>query len=140
MKTSTRINLAVVTTTFGVVAFFLAACPHNGEDAVRDPWTLTLKIHGKGSDEFLEVKDKDNFNRAMCAVKNHGGDISTIRYQPDGGQTPYPTYDPCISPTPSSPTASGGDPNATQHVRANSPGELKAVLDAFAEPSATPGH
>ena len=136
METSTRIIFAAATAALAVVAFCFAACPHQ-EDAATRQWTLSLKIHGKGSDQFLEVEDKDKFNRAMCDVKNHGGDISTISYQPDGGQTPYPSYDPCslLSPTPSSPATSGGDPNATQHVRANSPGELKAVLDAFAEPT-----
>ena len=89
METSTRIIFAAATAALAVVAFCFAACPHQ-EDAATRQWTLSLKIHGKGSDQFLEVKDKDKFNRAMCDVKNHGGDISTISYQPDGGQTPYP--------------------------------------------------
>jgi hypothetical protein len=124
-----------------VVAF--VACPRHKEDAATKQWTLSLTIHGKPGDDFLEVKDKDQFHRAMCDVKSNNGDISDIRYQPDARQTPYPSYEPCslLSPTPSSSasqTSGGGDPNATQHVRVNRPQDLQAVLAAFAEPSPTP--
>ena len=137
MNTSARISFAAVTAALAVIAFCFAACPHQ-ENAATRQWTLSLKIHGKGTDRFLEVKQKDKFHQALCNLKNNGGDISDLEFQPDGAQTPYRSYDPCISPTPSSPATSGGDPNATQHVRTNSPVELKAVLDAFAEPSSTP--
>jgi hypothetical protein len=143
MKTVSRklsfVALAIVAIV--VVVAFVTCSRH--EVAPTNQWTLKLTIHGKPGEGYLEVKNKQQFHRAMCDVQTHNGDISEIQFQPDGARTPLPSYDPCslISPTPSnpgSPTPAGGDPNATQHVRANSPRDLEAVLAAFAEPSPTP--
>jgi hypothetical protein len=110
-------------------------------------FTFTLKI-GKTKTEYVNVTTKEAFDRALCDLKAHGGDIRDIGFKKGSDATPTPIG----QYVPECPTASintdkvttselaknapagesaANDPHAVYRVQSNSATDIKAVLDTF---------
>ena len=147
MKTSTRISFAAVTIIGIATALCLSACPAK-EASTNNDKRFFLKI-GKDKDSFVDVTSQDAFDTALIRLKKNGGDRKIRFLCKEGGQVQdeYDPEDPNHHPvcnktsqaaqSEAKDRVAAGDPNATQHVRANSPSDLEAVLAAFVEPSPT---
>jgi hypothetical protein len=129
-------------------AFCLSACPNNKISADNDK-RFFLKI-GKDKDSYVDVTSQGAFDAALIKLKKNGGDHK-IRFLCKEGANAQDDYDPedpkhhelCnktnqAAEFEAADRVAAGDPNATQHVRANSPKDLEAVLATFVEPSPTP--
>jgi hypothetical protein len=156
MKTSTRISFAALTV---AVAFCFAACPFN-QDVGKDddaPWKFNLNIHGTSTAEIYLPVNKEKFDKALCDLDqpdaNNPGKKKGeyhINFKAAANASPTPDYKPeCrvaaniktekvtkseIANSASADASAANDPNATQHVRANSVQDLQAVLDSFTQP------
>jgi hypothetical protein len=146
MKTSTRMSFAALTIIVIVAGLCLSACPHKEDIADDNDKRFFLKIGHPDRNGYADVKSQDDFDAALIKVKNHGGDFK-IRYLCKEGanaQDPYNPehHEPCDKTaqavgSEAADRVAAGDPNATQHVRADSPQDLQAVLATFVEPSPT---
>ena len=165
MKTSTRINFAAILAALVIVAFCFSACPSdkhgvkNGDDDDAK-WKFNLQFHGtSASEKYLPVK-QPAFDKALCNLDKE--DLNTgrkkgfhkIEYKAAPNASETPIYKPdCtsvgsirtekvttseVADNASADASAANDPNATQKVRAANLEDLKAVLDAFVEPSPTP--
>jgi hypothetical protein len=157
MKTSTRMSLAALTV---AVAFCFAACPFNkhiGKD-VDAQWKFNLNIHGTSASETYLPVNKGKFDEALCDLdKQDPNDPGKKRgeyhivFKASATASPTPEYKPecrgvagniktekvtksAMADGASADASAANDPNATQHVRADSAQDLKAVLDAFTQP------
>jgi len=159
MKTSARISFAALTAALIIVAFCFSACPPKPEDKTdANDWTFDLKIQKTPKQDYAPVVDKKKFDEALCNLKkdnNKKGDYN-IDYKPSADATPIPNYQPDCSQFGSvslekntnsaladnsfTEGSAANDPNATQHVRVDSPNDLAAVLAAFATPTPAAGH
>jgi hypothetical protein len=135
MNTSTRISFAGVTAALIIVAFCFSACPNKDLSAVQGDEKFFLKLGKKENNVWVDVTSQDDFNKALIKLEERGGKINISYLCKDGTQ--HDQYDPkhpqmCEKTSPDrSPT---GDPNATQHVRANSAQDLEDLLKTFKEP------
>jgi hypothetical protein len=150
MNTSTRISVVTLTV---AVAFCFAACPfkENARDTDDGSWKFNLHVHGTSASEAYLPVNKDDFDKALCNLNKEDSNTKkkkgffNIDFKPSADATPIQNYQPTCPPSEAGKksaagASAGGDPNATQHVRVDSPGDLKAVLDAFAEPSPSSSH
>ena len=147
MKTSTRIRFAAVAALV-VVAFWFSACRHkevvqNDDDPAA--WKFNLKVHGTSNSEAYVPVNKDEFDKALCNLDKEDPNTRkkkgfyNIEFKATANASPIQNYHPTCPPSEADEKSAAGasaanDPNATQHVRVNSPGDLKAVLDAFVQP------
>lgn len=105
---------------------------------------FTLKI-GRTETEYVDVKNKDEFDKALCALKANGGYFK-VGFKKDPEATPIDPYDPTCSTAsintdkittselaknaPAGESAAN-DPHAVYRVQSNSATDLQAVLDKF---------
>ena len=119
-----------------------------------EKFKFTLKI-GKTKTEYVDVKSKREFDEALCALKAHGGDIHDIGFKEHATASPTPIgqYNPLcgtgsintdkvttseLAKNAPAGESAANDPNAVYRVQSNSATDIKAVLDTFKEPTATP--
>jgi hypothetical protein len=111
------------------------------------PFKFTLKI-GKTQTEYVDVKNKADFDKALCAMKAHGGDIHEVGYKEHGTASPTPIgqYNPICSTAsintdkvttselaknaPAGESAAN-DPNAVFRVQSNSAKDMQDLLGTF---------
>jgi len=165
MKTSTRISFAAILAALIVVAFCFSACPSdkhgvkNGDDDDAK-WKFNLQFHGTSrSEAYLPVK-QPAFDNALCNLDKEDANTKKkrgfhkIEYKATADASATPIYKPdCttvgsirtekvrkseVADSASADAFAANDPNATQKIRAANLEDLKAVLDAFIEPSPTP--
>lgn len=149
MNTSARISFTAVTIVAIAAAICLSACPRNGVGVDNDK-RFFLKIGNPDKNTYVDVTSQDAFDAALIKLKKKGGDHK-IRFLCKEGANAQDDYDPedpkhhevCnktgqAAESEAADRVATGDPNATQHVRANSPKDLEAVLATFVEPSPTP--
>jgi len=136
MKTSTRISYAAVTAALVVVAFCFSACPNKDVDEARSNKKFFLKIGKRDQNLWVDVASQDDFNKALIKLKRNGA-LVNISYLCRESGTPKDDYDP-EHPEMCDKTGGGaesqkpaGDPNATQHVRADSVQDLEDLLKTF---------
>lgn len=149
MNTSTRISFASVLLVGIAVALCLSACPNKGEMADNNDKTFYLKIGNPSKGIYLDIKNQDDFDKALIKVKDNGGDFK-ITYLCKEGANAQSDYDPkhhesCDKSAQSAESemanrVAAGDPNATQHVRVANPDDLAAVLATFATPAPAAAH
>lgn len=149
MKISARISFAAVTIVAIAAVLCLSACPRNEISADKDK-RFFLKIGNPDTGAYVDVTSQDAFDAALIKLKKNGGNHK-IRFVCKEGANEQDDYDPedpqhhemCnktnqAAESEAADRVAAGDPNATQHVRANSPKDLEAVLATFVEPSPTP--
>lgn len=129
------------------------ACPRQQMAADKNDSKLNLKIGDREKNHWVDV-NQPAFDAALTNLpKDAEWKISFLCNE---GATPEDDYNPgdpnhhpmCIktdkvTKSDFADSAAAGasvanDPNATQHIRVQRARDLKAVLDAFAEPSPTP--
>jgi len=139
MKTKSGTFVFVVAAVIAVVAVLsfgalAAGSKHEG----ADPKKFTLKI-GRTTEDYLDV-DKDAFDKAVKALKDHGGQYS-IKFKDNNGKVtdPYTVTSIQTDKVTTSKVAQNAtegqsvanDPNVTRNLTADSAPDLKAVLDTF---------
>jgi hypothetical protein len=114
-----------------------------------EKFKFALKI-GKTKTEYVDVKDKAEFDKALCALKKNGGDIHEIGFKEHATASPTPIghYKPdCptasintdkvttseLAKNASAGESAANDPNAVFRVQSNSATDIKNVLDTFKE-------
>jgi hypothetical protein len=148
MKTLSRtvgfVALAVVAIV-AVLTFRVFAQP---QPAADKKFKFSLKI-GRTETEYVDVKNKDEFDKALCALKAKGGIFKVgFKKDPEATPTPIGQYDPTC-PTASINTdkvttselaknapaeeSAANDPNAVYRVQSNSATDIRNVLDTFKE-------
>jgi len=129
--TFTFVVLAVVAIVV-VLAFRAFAQPPAGKKFV-------LNI-GRTAEDYVDVKDKNAFDKALRALESHGGQYEIAFKHDDGHVTdPYHALNIKIDKVTTSKVAqnspagesAANDPNATHHLSSDSAPDIKAVLDTF---------
>lgn len=104
-----------------------------------DPQKFTLNI-GRTADEYVDLKDKSAFDRALKALKDHGGQFA-IRFKPAQGNV-IENYQPVSMKTDKAMTSevaqrepagesAANDPNVVNHLSSDYAPDIKTVLDTF---------
>ena len=133
------IALAVIAIV-AVITFRAFAQP---QPAADKKFKFTLKI-GRTATEYVDVKNKEEFDKALCALKANGD--FKVGFKKDPEATPIDPYDPTC-PTASINTdkvttselaknataeeSAANDPNAVFRVQSNNATDIKKVLDTF---------
>ena len=99
---------------------------------------FTLKI-GRTAQEYVDVRDKNAFDKALRALESHGGQYE-IGFKDDGNVTdPYHALNIKIDKVTTSKVAqnapagesAANDPNVVHLLRSDSAPDIKDVLDTF---------
>jgi hypothetical protein len=132
MNTSTRISLAAVIASLIVAAFCFSACPNQDVNEVRSDKKFFLKIGKRDQNLWVDVTSQDDFNKALINLKRNGAHVH-ISYLCEEGGTANDQYDdhPDKCDKTKQDGSPAGDPNATQHVHADSPQDLEDLLKTF---------
>jgi hypothetical protein len=137
--TFTFVVLALVAM-IAVVSFRAFAQP---AQPVADKKKFTLKIGGPTKEDYVEVTDQNDFDKALNDVKNHGGQYK-IRFKDDHGKV-FDPYDPNhhasiktdkvttseVARSAPAGESAANDPNVTYHLSSDSTKDIKNVLDTF---------
>lgn len=136
-----KLGLLAVIAIVAVITFRAFAQP---QPAADKKFKFTLKI-GKTETEYVDVKNKEDFDKALCALKAKGGYFK-VGFKKDPEATPIDPYDPAC-PTASINTdkvttselaknapaggSAANDPNVVHYLRSDSAPDIKDVLDTF---------
>jgi hypothetical protein len=100
-----------------------------------------LKI-GRTAEDYVDLKEKDQFDKALKALADHGGQYDIYFMEKEGAQPTHP-YHPHVTiktdkvttsevaQSASAGESAANDPNVTNHLSADSATDIKSVLDAF---------
>ena len=136
-----KLGMLAVIAIVAVITFRAFAQP---QPATDKKFKFTLKI-GRTETEYVDVKNKDVFDKALCALKAKGGNFK-VGFKKDPEATPIDPYDPTC-PTASINTdkvttselaknapageSAANDPHAVYRVQSNSATDIQAVLGTF---------
>jgi hypothetical protein len=136
-----KLALVAAIAVVAVLTFRAFAQP---QPAADKKFKFTLKI-GKTETEYVDVKNKEDFDKALCALKAKGGYFK-VGFKKDPETTPIDPYDPTCSTAsintdkvttselaknaPAGESAAN-DPHAVYRVQSNSATDIQAVLDTF---------
>jgi hypothetical protein len=144
-----KLGLLAVIAIVAVLTFRAFAQGTPTPASANEKFKFTLKI-GRTKTEYVDVKSKEEFDKALCALKANGGDINEVGFKEHATASPTPIgqYKPLcgtasintdkITTSELAKNAPAGesaanDPNSVFRVQSNSATDIKNVLDTFKE-------
>jgi hypothetical protein len=137
MKTLSRTFVFVVLAVIAIVAVLSFRAFAQPQASADKKFVLNI---GRTTEDYVDLRDKNAFDRALNDLKNHGGQYE-IRFKPDHGNV-IDHYQPVSIKTDKVTTSevaqnapagesAANDPNVTNHLSADSATDIKSVLDTF---------